>query len=97
MALPSQNNESRSGVMHQTGAGISSNTKIGIIAVGLLLAAGGIYALTKFMPAKGTTAPDELTSTSQWRGRLAPPPNACFPYLLQREPRPSIPMPRVRS
>ena len=59
MALPSQNNESRTGVMHQTGAGISSNAKIGIIAVGLLLAAGGIYALTKFMPAKTTATPDE--------------------------------------
>ncbi len=68
MALPSQNNESRSSVMHQTGAGISSNGKIAIIALGLILAAGGIYALTKFMPASNTppavTNPDEKLATN---------------------------------
>lgn len=53
MALPSQNNETRSGVMHQTGAGMSSTGKIAVIVLGLVLAAGGIYALTKFMPKAG--------------------------------------------
>ncbi|MFO0832436.1 MAG: L,D-transpeptidase family protein [Phycisphaerales bacterium] len=55
MALPSQNNETRSGVMHQSGAGMSSTGKVAIIALGLVLAVGGIYALWKFMPkAEGT-------------------------------------------
>lgn len=60
MALPSQNNESRSGVMHQTGAGMSSTGKVAVIVLGLVLAAGGIYALTKFMPKTDGTGGDKV-------------------------------------